>query len=106
MYNLNWLNKQLVDNLKNYDLSIFSIRNVKQVEIMSFIQDDLKVKVVSESLKFENKFFTNIIDIKINIFNNHIMFKNIYVKKYPNNFIDANIYLKDNWENLIKSEGK
>ena len=106
MLNIHWISPKLISNIQKYNLSIFPIKEVKKIEIMSFIQDCLKVKIFSESLNFENKFFANILDIKINIFNKNIIFENIYVKQYPDNFFYANLYLDNNWKELVENKGK
>jgi hypothetical protein len=103
MLELDWISKDLVKNLEKNNLIIYPIKEVINIEILYFIENSLKVKIINENLNFENKYFSNILDINFNIFNNQIFFKNIYIKQQPRNFIYASIYLKDNWKNTIEN---
>lgn len=106
MYEIEWISKDLINNLQKYNLIVYPIRKIINIEILSFIENSLKVKIINENLNFENKFFANILDININIFNEQIFFKNIYIKQQPKNFIYASIYLKDNWQDTIENGEK
>ena len=106
MHELEWINKDLVKKLQTHDLVVYPIKKVIKVEFLSFIESSLQVKIINENLNFENKYFYNIVDITINIFNNHIFFKNMYIKQQPKSFIYASIYLKDNWKDTIENGEK
>jgi hypothetical protein len=104
MYEATWINKNIIDNLKKYEKSIvlYPIKNVVSIQILSFIGNSLKIKILSENLNFENKFFSNILNLKMNIFSDNIYIENIYLNVKSKNFVYNGLYLKDNWENEIE----
>ena len=103
----NWISKSLINNLKKYEhsLKIYPIKNIQNIEILSFINNLLKVKVISEHLNIENKFFYNILNLKMNIFNENIHILSMYLNEQNINFLHGRLYLSSNWKQNIQNNG-